>query len=172
MRSTKLMGLSAVAQAALALFVCVSSSSATAAELKSAQCRSAGDLILQGLPAEWQAFRKFVMDCPVRSPAGSHALSLIAVSAERYYRQLPSGTTMIKMPKPLLYSQQHTVIGELPLNFPDDPPAELHITFTDWHNGFPNLIKLHVQDPAAAGNRDLAPLRWDAAARRYTAATP
>ena len=78
---------------------------------------------------------------------------------------------MIKMPKPLLYSLQHTVIGELPLNFPDDPPAELHIRFADWRNGFPNLIKLYVQDPAAAGNRDLAPMRWDAAARRYTAAT-
>jgi hypothetical protein len=172
MRSTNLLGLSAGASAAvLALFVCVSSPSAIAAELNSAHCRSAGDVILQGLPAQWQSFRKFVMDCPVRSPEGSRALSLIAVSAERYYRQLPSGASIIKMPKPLLYSRQHTIIGELPLNFPDDPPAELHITFSDWHHGFPNLIKLHVLDPAAAGNRDLAPLHWDAAVQRYTAVT-
>jgi hypothetical protein len=172
MRSTEPRGLSGVAYAAaLALLACISNSSAIAAELKSAQCRIAGDVILQGLPAEWQPFRKFVMDCPVRSPAGSRALSVIAVSAERYYRQLPSGATMVKMPKPLLYSRQRTIIGELPLNFPDDPPAELHVTFTDWHGGFPNLIKLHVQDPAAAGNRDLAPLHWDAAAQRYTATT-
>lgn len=172
MRSTDKLGLSAGAlAAALALFVGVSSPSAAAAELNPAQCRNAGDAVLQRLPAEWQPFRKFVMECPVRSPEGSRALSLIAVSAERYYRQLPSGASVIKMPKPLLHSRQHAVIGELPLNFPDDPPAELHITFSDWHLGFPNLIKLHVLDPAAGGNRDLAPLRWDTAAQRYTAVT-
>jgi hypothetical protein len=71
------------------------------------------------------------------------------------------------MPQPLLFSPGGSQLGTLPYNFPDDPPLQLHVTFTDWVRGFPQRIDLRVIDPTAGGDRDLPSLVWDEPRSRY-----
>jgi hypothetical protein len=59
------------------------------------------------------------------------------------------------------------VLGTLPANFPDDPPASLRLRFALWHDGLPGEIRLCLRSPTPAGDQPLAPLRWQAAAHRY-----
>jgi hypothetical protein len=113
------------------------------------------------LPAEWQPFVRYTRTCTIASAQRKPAVLLISVWADRYYANQPDGVTQAAMPNPLLFSPSGSKLGTLPFNFPDDPPTKLRVTFTEWTNSFPRRIDLFLTDPAAGGDRDLAPLVWD-----------
>jgi hypothetical protein len=71
------------------------------------------------------------------------------------------------LPKPILLDRAGNSVGNLPYAFPDDPPFTLSVTFGGWKGGWPERVDLFLSDPTVSGDHALAPLIWDAAARRY-----
>jgi len=125
-------------------------------------CTEVSDLQKAWLPAEWAPFVRYVRACPIRQTGPKPAIVLISVFAADYYRNQPGNEVLqVKMPRPILFSPTGTVLGRLPFNFPDDPPAELRVTFAEWQAGFPARVELFLKDPAAGGDRSLRPLVWD-----------
>jgi hypothetical protein len=121
--------------------------------------------------AEWGPFTEYIRVCSVRSGKSPVALLLISVWADLYYSDKPAGSETVAMPKPLLFNPRGRRVGELPVNFPSDPPAELVLRFTDWRKGFPHEVRLCVASPTASGDQALAPLRYQPAAQRYEQVT-
>jgi hypothetical protein len=117
--------------------------------------------------SEWEPFKKHIRVCKILNKKSSPALLLISVWADSYYADKPSGTETIVMPKPLLFRPSGIQVGELPVNFPSDPPSELILYFTNWRWGLPHKIKLCVATTAASGNQNLPPLRYMPATRHY-----
>jgi hypothetical protein len=114
------------------------------------------------LPAEWTPLYRYVRACPIEQVGTKPAILLVSVFAADYYKDQPGdGVPQVKMPRPILFSPTGKVLGRLPYNFPDDPPTELQVTFSDWQAGFPARVELFLKDPAAGGDRRLRPLVWD-----------
>ena len=119
------------------------------------------------LPAEWTPFARAIRVCAIREGAKPAGLLVVSVWAEAWYAPLPNGTTDVAMPRPLVMAPGGQVLGTLPANFPDDPPASLRLRFVDWHDGLPAEIRMCLSSPTPAGDQPLAPLRWQAAIHRY-----
>lgn len=120
------------------------------------------------LTPEWQPYMDYTRICPVRNSKREMVLWLVSVHADLYYRAQPgSSATIIKLPSPLLLLSSGEVLGSLPYNFPDDPPAELRVTFVDWERDFPRRVELFLTDPRASGDRSLPPLLWDDIKKKY-----
>lgn len=117
--------------------------------------------------ASWMPFSEHVRVCTVRNGNAAAALLVVSVWAQSYYEKKPPGSETVSLPKPLLFTPGGKRIGELPLNFPDDPPVELVLDFVNWRHGLPQEIKLCVASPAASGDQALAPLKYRAATERY-----
>jgi hypothetical protein len=75
----------------------------------------------------------------------------------------------VAMPAPLLFTPGGRLVGELPSNFPSDPPADLRVDFADWKRGLPFRIDLCVSSPGASGGQWLKPLHCLAEVARYAA---
>jgi hypothetical protein len=117
----------------------------------------------------WKPFAAFIRFCPVARASSRPVLLLASVWADPYYDSQPSGAQTVVMPAPLLFSPEGRRVGELPSNFPSDPPAELRVEFADWKQGYPLRIDLCVSSPTASGDQWLKPLRYQADAGRYAA---
>lgn len=116
---------------------------------------------------DWRPFSDYIRVCRVENGKRNAALYIVSVWAGLYYRDKPSGTVTAAMPKPLLFNTQGKRIGKLPVNFPEDPPVELHVEFTDWRNGFPYQIRLCVISETASGNQALPVMRYIASNQTY-----
>jgi len=119
----------------------------------------------------WEPFSEYIRVCTVRNGASPTALLLISVWADLYYAGKPAGTETVDMPKPLLFTPKGKRVGELPVNFPTDPPADLVLHFADWRKGFPHEIRLCVASSTASGDQALAPLRYLPATEHYEQVT-
>jgi len=77
---------------------------------------------------------------------------LVSPNAPRYYRAQPATAwRKCNCHTRLLFTPEGEAIGSLPSAFPDDPPAELRVTFTDWKADFPQRIELFETDRARQG---------------------
>ena len=121
------------------------------------------------LDSTWHSYIPFVRVCPVRTGHSKPALLIVSVWAEIYYAQQPSAAVTVPMPKPLIFTTAGRNVGEIPMNYPDDPPHELVLTFKNWKDGLPHRIELTVKSPTASDGQELAPLNWDKATRKYAA---
>jgi hypothetical protein len=139
--------------------------------LNETTCRPATQAETRVLAAEWSPFLSYTDACEVKDGRGKTVLVLLAVSAPRYYERLPSGAETVSMPKPVLFTAGGENVGALPLNFPDDPPFALQVTFANWKDGWPLRIEMFVKDPTVTGDHSLEPLVWDEALRRFDART-
>ena len=120
------------------------------------------------LPADWKRLLEYARACRVQNANHKSVVVLISVWAELYYKDQPGNTVnQIEMPAPRLFSPSGDPLGQLPYNFPDDPPAQLTVIFTHWTKGFPERIELFLADPREGGNRSLPSLYWDQKQRRY-----
>lgn len=120
------------------------------------------------LTPEWAPYLDYTRICPVRNPKRETAVLLVSVHADLYYKAQPGQSVVtVQLPSPLLFLPSGGLLGSLPYNFPDDPPAELRVTFVQWDQGFPLRLELFVTDPRASGNRSLPPLVWDNAQKKY-----
>lgn len=120
-----------------------------------------------GLPTVWAPFDRDLESYEVHNAAGAVVMRVIAVSAQRSYAREPQGTLTVKMPRPLIVAADGSTVGELPYNYPDDPPFDLRVRFVAWSDGWPQRIELQLTDPTVSGNRALPPLLWDPATRRF-----
>jgi hypothetical protein len=136
-------------------------------KLDAAACRAAAPREAERLPPEWAAFAPHVRMCDVSGGGERAALTIATVFAEDYYRRLPSGSPAVDLPKPVLLDAAGDTVGRLPFSFPDDPPFALEVSFAQWKDGRPERIELFLRDPTAGGDRQLDPLIWDSAARRF-----
>jgi hypothetical protein len=120
------------------------------------------------LTADWQPYLAYTRACPVRNSKREIVLLLVSVHADLYYKAQPGqSVSAVKMPNPLLFLPSGEVVGSLPYNFPDDPPAELRVTFAQWERDFPERIELYLTDPRAGGDRSLPPLHWESSQQKY-----
>jgi hypothetical protein len=121
------------------------------------------------LTPEWNPYLEYTRVCPVRdSKSRGTVVFLVSVHADVYYKaQTGTSVPLVKLPSPLLFLPSGEVVGSLPYNFPDDPPAELRVTFADWQAGFPQRIDLYLTDPRAGGNRPLPSMLWDKSQKKY-----
>jgi hypothetical protein len=130
-------------------------------------CRQATSAETRVLSEEWGPVLSFTDACDVKDERGATVLVLVAVSASKYYEKLPQGADTVAMPKPILFTPGGENVGTLPLNFPDDPPFALQVTFANWENRWPRRIEMFVKDPTVTGDHSLEPLVWDEARRRF-----
>jgi hypothetical protein len=122
----------------------------------------------QWLTSEWLPYLEYTRVCAIQNSRREDLVLLVSVHADLYYKAQPGQSVhQIKMPNPLLFLPSGEVSGSLPYNFPDDPPAELRVTFAQWEGGFPERIELYLADPRAASNRSLPPLIWDANEKKF-----
>lgn len=122
-----------------------------------------------GLPAAWQAYAPFIDTCTLIAPNGTSALTLVSVSAKRYYANRAPGAEAVELPRALIVGATGRVTGELPFAYPDDPPRALELSFADWRGGRPWRIDMLVRDPTVSGDHSLPPLLWDPIASQYVA---
>jgi hypothetical protein len=120
------------------------------------------------LTPEWQPYLEYTRACPVRNSNSKAVVFLVSVHADVYYKaQTGTSVPLVKLPSPLLFLPSGEVAGSLPYNFPDDPPAELRVTFANWQAGFPQRIDLFLTDVRAGGNRSLPSMLWDKSQKKY-----
>lgn len=133
-----------------------------------ARCGTLSAAQQEWLSPEWRPYLDYTRICPVRNAKREIVLWLVSVHADLYYRAQPGASAaIIKLPNPLLLRSSGEVLGSLPYNFPDDPPAELRVTFAAWDRDFPRKIELFLTDPRASGDRSLPPLLWDDIKKKY-----
>ena len=134
------------------------------------RCLRLSEAQREWLTPEWQPYLKFSRICPVKDSQRQTVILLLSVRADLYYKAQPGeSVTMAVLPHPILFLPSGHVAGSLPYNFPDDPPAELRVTFTRWEHDFPQQIELFLTDPRASGNRSLPALVWSESQRKYLA---
>jgi hypothetical protein len=120
------------------------------------------------LPAEWEPFLAYTRVFSIQNSKRKGVVLLVSPNAPRYYRaQAGKSVAQVQLPHALLFTSEGEAIGSLPSAFPEDPPAELRVTFTDWKAGFPQRIELFETDPRASGNRALPELVWDASRKTF-----
>ena len=156
-----------VVAAMLASNACAAEHRPPTGKLTEAACRPAVSVETRDLPPAWARVLPYTNACEVKDDKGATVLVVLAVSAARYYEKLPSGTETVAMPKPLLRTPGGETVGALPLNFPDDPPFALQLTFGNWVEGWPRRIDMFVKDPTVTGDHAIEPLLWDAASRHF-----
>lgn len=118
------------------------------------------------LGPEWNSYRAFTKSCEVKSGKVA-ALFVVSVWADDYYAKQPATAAAVKFPKPILASPAGTKLGELPMDFPRDPPRTLDVTFARWVRGFPNEVRLSVEDPTVVGDHKLPALEWEAVSKTF-----
>jgi hypothetical protein len=120
------------------------------------------------LGSEWAKFLPSVRVCPVHHEHAKTTLLIVSVWAAIYYADKPSGTETVRMPAPLIFTADGKIIGALPMNYPDDPPNTLVLSFRDWKDDYPHRIEMKVSSPTASGDQVLPPLVWDEAKSNYS----
>jgi hypothetical protein len=162
-------GSGALAVALLALASCADAASPLPRPFHpdAAACRPPTSAQAGWLPAEWAPFARAVRVCAIRDGARPAGLLVVSVWADAWYAPLPDGAVDVALPRPLLMAPDGRVLGTLPSNFPDDPPASLRLRFVGWHDGLPAEIRMCLASPTPAGDQPLAPLRWQSATHRY-----
>ncbi|MCC4586446.1 hypothetical protein LL962_04875 [Xanthomonas sp. NCPPB 1067] len=126
------------------------------------------------LPTVWEPYRGAVRACPLvqggaagNAPAKAAKVRLLAVFTDAHYRGLPPDAPWGRFPLPLLVDDTGRCVGKLTHLFPADPPEELEVVPSRWHDGVPHEIQLQVRSPAVGGDYHLPTLRWDARNRLY-----
>jgi hypothetical protein len=133
-----------------------------------ARCNPLSASQQQWLTSEWQPFLAYTRACPIHDSKQETVLLLVSVQATPYYKAQPGQSVrQVEFPRPLLFSPSGALWGSLPYSFPDDPPAELRVTFTRWEHDFPQKIELYLTDPRASGDRSLPPMVWDPSQKRF-----
>jgi len=137
-------------------------------KVNASQCRTATPGEIKWLPVEWAPFSAFTRACPVLGPGKRKDLLLITPSAENYYKHQPgTQANAVKLPAARLYLPGGRFCGTLPYAFPDDPPLEMSVRFSEWRGGsVPTKIDLEISDPTASGDRRMVML-WDPATQMY-----
>jgi hypothetical protein len=161
-----------VAAAAQLIAGCTGIAKLPTGNLATANCTAADSDARGTLGPEWHAFLRYVDTCDVKDADRRTVMRVLSVSASRYYAGLPDGVETVTFPKPILVTPAGHMVGRLPLNFPDDPPLVLHVTFVDWAEAWPRRIEMFVQDPTATGDHALPPLIWDASGNRFVQGGP
>jgi hypothetical protein len=119
----------------------------------------------------WEPFQQYVRVCTVRSDPPATAILIVSVWADLYSAGEHAATMSPSFPLPLLFKPDGTRLGELPMNFPTDPPAELVLRFTHWRLALPQEITLCVASPTASGDQLISPLVYQPASGHYIQAS-
>lgn len=111
--------------------------------------------MLRTLPPAWREYWHFVQLCPVVSPQGRVALTVMtpridlatAAAAEARGRILGyfSIHGLIAPPSLYLVDTHSNLIGEIATRFPLDPPYRVALGFGDWREGFPTRVEVRRQ---------------------------
>ena len=158
---------------ALGLGAIASAASPYSFKLNESRCRASTPDEVKWLQSsagdkdKWVPFLAFTRTCPVISPNKRTVLLLITASAERYYKHQPGRqAAAVPLPPARLFLPHGHLCGTLLYAFPDDPPLEMSVRFTDWRDSLPFKLEMEITDPTAAGNRRIT-LLWDPAANTY-----
>lgn len=122
------------------------------------------------LDENWKAYAPYVRACPLAGPGTVPAkVWLLTIFAQRYQGDHSAKDTWPDFPHPMLIAADGHCLARLPELFPFDPPRTLDLQFGDVTDGVPQVIRVHVSNPAVGGDYDLPALRWNAATHAYVA---
>lgn len=130
-------------------------------------CKKPTSVQVKWLTEEWDNFLPFVRVCPIINKQKETVMLVVSVWADLFYSGKPQGFVDVSMPLPLLFLPQGRLVGRLPMNYPDDPPNELVVTFGNWRRGFPEKIDLLVKSPTPSGDQVVPSLLWNTETRSY-----
>jgi hypothetical protein len=149
------------------LAVAISAAAPDSFKLSDSQCRPATAAEIKWL-APSPELAPYARTCAIPGPGKRPALLLVTVSAERFYKHQPgTQADAVKLPAARVFFPDGRLAATLPYAFPDDPPIEMSVRFTEWRAaGLPAKIDIDITDPTATGNRRAA-LVWNAATKSY-----
>lgn len=129
------------------------------------------DVIISKLPAYWHKYSSFIKICKLKQRAATTApVSIISIWVLEYYdTRFPPPATHISesFPLPIVVNDKLRPIGQLPQQYPDDPPRELDIYYRETLVGIPSDVLIDVYNPAVNGDYYYAPLKWNPKSERY-----
>ena len=71
------------------------------------------------------------------------------------------------MPNAVLVMSDGRRVGDLPYAYPVDIPLTLELTFSEWIDDVPGVVRVFVKDPTVTGDHAAPTLRWNAATHKY-----
>jgi hypothetical protein len=123
------------------------------------------------LPAEWHKYADFIKICKLKEKEPTDAkVSIISIWVLEYFNTRfppPARHIWENFPLPLIVDREFKQIGQLPEQYPDDPPRELDIYFGKQQMGIATEIRIDVYNPAVSCDYYYAPLKWSKKDGRY-----
>ena len=154
------------AAAAQAKSVHAASTADRSVALNAKLCGAATEAQKSKLPDPWTPFRAGVLACPLKS-GKSVVLYILSADGEAFAQTVKPGQVSPSLPAAWIVMPDGTHIGTLPFAFPYDPPVSLDVTFTKWSQGWPQELRLYLEDPSVSGNHRLPPMKWDPSSKTF-----
>jgi hypothetical protein len=135
------------------------------------KCIPVDEELVIKLPQEWHKYADFMKICKLEDKNKSDAkVSIISVWVLDYFNTKfppPARHIWENFPLPLIVDNNLNQIGQLPEQYPDDPPRELDVSYGKQFQGIPTEIRVDVYNPAVGGDYFYAPLKWNRKTGRY-----
>ena len=129
------------------------------------------ETVITQLPIEWSKYTDFIKICKLKNKNSSAAqTSIISIWVLDYYNARFLSPTLRKeekFPAPVIVDIKNNIIGQLPQQFPDDPPRELDVFYQKYDGDLSAEILIDVYNPAVSGDYYYTPLKWNINNRRY-----
>ena len=138
--------------------------------LKPDSCIRLDKGLVQRLPDQWQRYGDFVKICRLRDAKSNARASIVSIWVLDYYNaKFPAPTPRVweEFPLPLIVDEDFKPVGQLPENYPDDPPRELEIYYSKKVSDAPPQIRVKVYNPAVTGDYSYPPMIWNKKNKRY-----
>ena len=123
------------------------------------------EVVISQLPADWHHSAGFVKICQLKQKKTTATpVSIISIWVLDYYdAKFPPPATRKgeKFPLPIVVDNEFHTLGQLPQQYPDDPPRELNIYYSEFQAGTMSEILIDVYNPAVSGDYYYAPFRWN-----------
>jgi len=130
--------------------------------LKPETCREISESESAKLPSVWRPYIGFIKACQIFA-SGALEVDIISIWLLDYFQsKYPEGAApvMESFPMPVIVNQDLKVLGTLPEYYPDDPPRELEIYYSDKTTIPPDLY-IKVYNPGAGGDYSYPPMTWN-----------
>jgi hypothetical protein len=129
-----------------------------------------GEVLPAATAAEFTRYLPFVQRCPVGQPSAPAVLFVVSVQVNDYYTSRPGFPLTEAIPKPVLITD-HTVVGRLPVAFPDSGPVSATLRFGSWRDKWPGMLRITFESDAAGPPRPIT-MMFNHARRQFERTDP
>jgi hypothetical protein len=135
----------------------------------------------------WIHYRPFMVLYPVKSPSNTTVLFVLALNADKadaahslvflHGKPVPgdnSVETTDPIPLPVVITTDGAVLATIQWWFPTFDPGSTEISFSSWHQNFPEEMSLRITDPTVSAPHSPycpPPFLWNGKAHKFIEAT-